>query len=496
MKKLISFLLVITSCLCLVGCDSVQIFKKAEKLEYKEVKEGQLVQDVYYVKTGTNFAPVYMPKTSNFSGVSKKIDQKRILWIKNDDFMIPEHYFGELVAYASAKNMLSNVVLERFEDMGYSIGVYGGTIDENGYYCFSVKENTIPGSEASEYFSNTPSDSIRITSIGNASPENIIDKGSGIIKNLKEGESYVIEFYSGTYFYRAAFTADTHLFRPFELYTYGKEQISDTTHGYQSFNTPQDLKSGYYLVNGTGFFKYHSYTKGEIIEDESYNIGYYSNLEEAKASYTQQYAISVPQTTKNMIITVDYGEAKDLFDASSVAEAYLTAPDGSEYLLDVDTKNKQMKITLEIAQAGDWTINILPKSLEVSSVDVKSDDIFEDTTCYEQEFVIDNDRTFQMFYADVEGDVEAEVRGTIIDSEGITYMLSPGTYKDKNRNNKKYLLCKMPYMKAGTYTVKIYYYKSRNSINNLHIEQYDDNQSDVFIIENDGQVYEAENKDE
>ena len=490
MKKVYMAITSIIIAICLTGCQNVQIFEHKEKLEFKEYKENELQNGVYYVKNGTSFAPVYDLETKSFKGVSKKIIQSRVAWLTNDSFMIPEHYAGEIIAYKSQEANLINVVLERFEDMGYSLGIYGGTLGEDGYYHMSVKENTIAGSEVQAKLSKAYSDEIRIVSIGNTPISDVIDQGSGIITQLGENKTYTMEFYAGTQFYRDNFTADTHFLRPFELYNYNSDYIKDTTHGYMSFNTPADLKSGYYYLNGAGFFIYHDYEKGNAPENENYNIGYYANIEEARASYSQQYNVNVPVTTKDMIIEVSYGKASDIYDLDIVAEGFVTAPDGTEYDMEVDNIEKKMTLSLELAQAGDWTVNIIPKSLEVLEVNVISNNIYEETTCFEQEFVIEEDRTFQQFYAEIEGNFDIPVRGTIVNSEGITYSFEEGTYKDKNNQYKRYLVCNLPYMKAGTYTVKIYYYKSTNSVRNLSLSQYDDTASDVYVIEEDGTISE------
>lgn len=490
MKKALSLIITLfITTVFLCGCEGgVQVFEHKEKLEYKEYKENELENGLYYVKDGTSFAPVYNPETKTFKNASKKIDQSRIVWFNNDEFMLPEHYLGEIVAYKSTDANLINVVLERFEDMGYSFGIYGGKIESDGYYHMNIKDNTIEGSEAQKLFLNTYSDQIRIVTIGGVPAKDAIDEGSGIIGPLKKDMAYTIEFYSGTQYYRANFTADTHFMRPFELYSYNSDYISDTTHGYMCFNTPQNLKSGYYYLNGAGFFKYHAYSKGEVVENEDFNEGFYANLEEARASYSQQYNVNVPQTTKEMKILVEYGKASDIYDSDVAVEAFVQAPDGTEYEMDVDRTEKEMSLSLEMAQAGDWVINIIPKSLEVSDVKVISNNIYEETTCFEQEFNVEEDKTFQMFYAEIEGNFDIPVRGTIINSDGVTYVFQEGTYKDEKDINRRYIVSKLPYMKAGTYTVRIYYYKSTNSVKNLTLSQYDDSKSDVFIIDENGTI--------
>ena len=63
MKKALLTIISIATLICVTGCQSVQIFEHKDKLEYKEYKEDALQSGVYYVKDGTNFAPVYNPET-------------------------------------------------------------------------------------------------------------------------------------------------------------------------------------------------------------------------------------------------------------------------------------------------------------------------------------------------------------------------------------------------------------------------------------------------
>lgn len=474
------------------GCKNVQIFEKKEKLEYTEVSESKLEPDVYYVKTGTKFAKVYLPDTTTFEGESSKIDQSRVVYFtKDDEFMIPQHYEGELVAYASPKAELKRVVLERFEDMGYSFGIVGGQVMDDGYYHFSVKDNTLEGTEARKLFSTVESDDIRIVSVGGSPMDEITDPGSGIITQLKQGGVYTVEFYAGTYYYRSNFTADTHMMRPFELYSYDEKYLSDTTHGYMCFNTPSELLSGYYLINGGGLFCYHAYTKGKKVENEDYNVGFYANKEEAEMAYKQQYNVNVPQNTKDMCVTAYYGDITDSFDVGEKIEATIIAPDGTEYQMENDELEKSLSMTVKIAQAGSWTMNIYPKSLEIKDISVAGDPNYEETAVFEQEYTIDKDETFQMFYADVTGDTNEEVRGSVIDENGVTYKFTEGSYQDSYGKYNRYIAAFIPYMKAGKYTVKIYYYKSKNVIKNLQLTKYDDTSSEVFIIEDNGKYHNA-----
>lgn len=484
MKKKLIFLTVLTMALAtlLSGCRDIQIFEKVEEMEKVQLTEDQIAQNVYYVKEGTRFTKVYMPQ-GNATSRTTKINTGRIVYFYDDEFMMPEHYKGELIAYASAEANLSSMTLERFEDIGYSFGIYGGSVQEDGYYHFSVEDDTIEGSEARTLFSKTASDEIRIVTVGGIDVSKLVDEGSGIILKLEQDQPYIVEFYAGTYFYRASFVADTHFMRAFEVYNFDSEYISDTTHGYMCFNTPESLKSGYYNVNGTGLMVYHAHVKGEAVENEDMNEGYYANIGEVIASYSQQYSINVPQATKDMIIEVVYGNITEAIDQNIEVGGYLQAPDGTGYDMEVNESKRTMTITLAMAQAGEWTLNISPKSLEVIEINVIGDETFEDTTLYEQEFVVAEDAQYQMFYADITGDLDAKIQASVVGEDGVTYNFLIGTYKDADGFKRNYIYVKIPYLKAGTYTVKIYYYKSTTGVQNVQLLPYDANSSDIFFLE-------------
>lgn len=479
MKKSIVIIFGLIMCLTCISCKQVQIFEEKEEFKQNAVMEGDLEQETYYVKQGTRFTKVYQPAT-NKTGAARKIDYSRIIYFNNDEHMIPEHYKGELIAYASKVADLKNVTLERYEDMGYSIGIYGGEMKDDGYYHFSVKKNTIENSQARQYFSNTESDNIRLVSVGGTPIGDLIDAGSGIIRKLQQGKDYTLEFYSGTYYYRSNFTADIHFLRAFELYNYDSKYISDTTHGYMCFSTPESLKSGYYNVNGNGLMLYHAYDKGEVVENENLNESYYANKNEMIASYSQQYNINLQDATKDMVIYFTYGAIKDLADQNMEIGAYLVAPDGTGYDLEVNETKQSMTITIALAMAGDWTLNITPKSLEISDINIDKDEVYEEMTVFEQTFEVTEDKEYQMFCYEVLGDVEIPVHGSIVGDNGLTYTFVTDTYRDEDGTLRRRMFYKIPYMKAANYKVKIRYYKSTNTIYGLQLTEYDKTVTDIY----------------
>lgn len=464
----------------LTGCGNIQIMAVSEKKEIVEVTDRNLEQDVYYIKNGTRFVKVYMP-AGNVSGTANKVNTGRVLYFTDDEQMVPVHYKNEIIAYSSKTADFDKVTLERFKDMEYSIGLYGGYIGEDGYYHINVSEkNIVPGSHAESIFDQIISSEVRIVSIGGQPIAELIDAGSGIITNLEKDKLYTMEFYAGTYYYKENFCADTHFLRAFEVYSYGPSYISDTTHGYMCFNTPDNLKSGWYVINGSGLFSYRGYSRGgsTALKEDDLNESYYSSSEEMIATYSKQYKVHVPKTTKDMKITVSYGET-GLSEEDLSASVF--APDGTTYEMAVDMINREMTLSLAYAAAGDWNIYIYPQMLPIEKVSIANEDVVEDTVCEEAEFELTEDTPYQRFYADVSGD--GKVYGSVIGPEGITYSLTLKSVKDRDGNTQRYLIYDLPYAYAGQYKVKIYHYLSDSTISNIQMATYNDSSTEIIIIE-------------
>lgn len=480
MKKILLSFILLLNCFFISGCKDVKIFEEAAPDHAVEISGIEMETEIYYVKNGTKFSRVYMPK-GNAKGSAYSLSKDRVFFFYGDEEMIPVHYKGELVAYASAKADLEQVILERFMDMGYSVGIYGGEIKDDGYYHISASKNVCPSSDADNIFSQVISDEIRIVSISGVPIKEVLDESSGIIRGLSQGKTYLVEFYSGTYYYRENFTADMHFLRAFELYRYNEECIDDTINGYMCFNTPETLKSGYYNINGNGLFLYHAYKRGEKVENENFNEGYYDNVVEMVAAYSKQYTVSVPYDTKDMVVSIKYGNILNESDSGSDIVGYVVSPDGTGYEMINDPKEDTLTLSLSLAMAGNWAVYISPKSLDITEMEVKNNELAEDTVCEEAEFLVPEDTAFQMFYADIEG--EGDVYGSIIAENGVTYNFSLAEYREGEQKGKQYLYYRMPYVSAGTYTVKIYHYQSQTSISNIQMIAYDDTDSDIIIIQ-------------
>ena len=473
MRKLVKMMLmavVAFSLTSLTGCGkNVQIFVEKPVDHSVLVKADDMARDIFYVKDGTMFASVYLPE-GNAKNKASRLNTDRVLYFVGNEKMIPTHYKGEVVAYKSAETKLkeSGITLERYKDLGYSIGVYGGTIGNDGYYHMSVKKNCAEGSDAQKTFSYSAIDDIRLVSINGTSVKDLVEPSSGVILNLEKAKSYNVEFYVGTYYYMQEISADAHFLQAFEYYFYDGSNIQDTKLSYLSFETPDSLKSGWYDVDGTGLFLYYAYEKGSVPEDVSLNESYYKSEQEQILQYTRQYSLNIPIETKDLIVTAHYldtqGEIEDI-------GGFLISPEGTVYPMELYPEGKILSVNMATAKQGEWTIGIYPRDLEVSKIETVQDEIQEETVCEESEFTLTEAGDYKAIYASISG--KGEVYGTIIAEDGRTFIMEPVAYKDSMKNEVRYMVCRIPYMAPGTYKVKIYHYQSETEIGDARLLEYD-----------------------
>lgn len=464
----------------LVGCKEVQIFEEKPATSSELVSVSDMERDIFYVKQGTKFASVYLP-AGNSQQRARMLKTSRVFYFINDEAMIPTHYKGEALAYKSADISLrdTGLSLERFKDLGYSIGVFGGYVGDDGYYYFQKNIALAENSNAAKTFGYAQADEIRIVSIDNIKPIDLVDKATGVFTGLVKDKVYSVEFYVGSYYYTYDFKADTHFLGAYEYYDYEGKNIEDTKLSYMTFNTPQDLKSGYYNVNGTGLFLYHQYEKGKVPDDEDLNVSYYVSEQEQILQYTKQYNLNVPVDTKDMAVVVKYGNISDNRDTSCDIGGYLISPDGIVYDMHKSDMNEQLEFSVTTAMAGNWAIHIFPRSLEITGIDTVSNTAKEESSCEEMSFDVTEDSQYKAIYADVSG--QGDVYGIIIAEDGRTYQLETVYFKDVYSNEQRYLIYRFPYLSSGKYQVKIYHYKSETSIDNIQILEYNPNSNDLII---------------
>lgn len=478
--------------LILTGCKDVQIWEKqADENGVVALSDKELKKDIYYVKNGTKFYPVYMPQGSA-KDFSYAVNESRVMAPTIvEEKKIPIHYKGEGIAVASNKNELKTVTLERFLDLGYSFGVYGGKLQE-GYYQFDASSNIIKGSAMEKALESLESKEIRLSTInGEKITDKMIDPGAGVLVGLNANESYKVTFFAGTYYYETEVVADTHMMKSFEIFSYEEDKLKDTKNGYKFFDTPEDLKSGWYNMNGTGLFKYYDHERGGN-DNISMNDNYYENEKERLQAYSKQYSVDIASKTKDVDIRADYILPENITISEENIEGYVYSPDGIRYEMEQLLGESALSLSLTQAIPGRWTVNIVPKVLDVS-VSVDSGALEQDATVEETEITLSENRTNIVFSAEYDKtDEECEISGIVVAPDGITTEME-AIEKDEtdafgnpigNNRKKYYMECEMAFAASGTYTVKIFHYSADSTVYPAVVRDNTETKTDIIVLQN------------
>lgn len=453
----------------LSGCEFKQMFVNPEDAyKLSELSDNELIDDSYYVKDSAAFYELYQPEGENVSSRSNRQEDDRIFWLNKDESLIPALYQNEIIAYPSEDTTLSEINMERFKDVGWSIGLYGGYIDEDGYLCYSVKQNCIVDSEAFEVLSDAPSDSIRIVSINDEPVSEDMLDSSGIILGLEENGTYQFNYYSGTKYGTSLITADYKFLQSYEIYSI--EKAYTTKNGYLAIYMPEDAQSGYYYLNGYGVFKYYAFKKGESdIAQENMNEPYYLTESEKISAYAQQYFFNVSMKTKNVGVSVYYDMADYTEDDILVIA---TSPNGTDYTM-TNTSNSA-RLMLEEAMAGRWTVSILPKDLKITDVVAESTQMEDDAQEEVSSFYVGKDKTGVVFYVEYSG--KGSVWGIVENEQGEAVMLEEG-------NEDGMLVAAYSYLPKGTYTMTVYHYNDTKIVNMDYTNDSRIKTEEVLVIE-------------
>lgn len=438
---------VLLSIISITGCGHKAIFKeKTDPNEIVPIDVKDIEPDMYYIKNGTKFYMVYQPKGNSASQYSPE----SVYWMQKDESLMPDYYRGEIIAYASENSSLKPLQIQRYKYNGYSFGLYGAEIDDDGYISFSVKKNTIEDSDMGKILSRAKSDTIRLVSIDDKPVTKKNLNNAGCITGLKKNKEYHLTFYAGTYYQTATIKADEKFLQYYEAYVI--EKAENTKNGYLKFSMPDDAKSGYYMIEGAGFFKYYNFKRREKSEAKAdMNDAFYTSQNEQFAQYSQQYFALVSEDTKDAVFQITY-DTNGYTDNDIICT--LIAPD-DQTVYEMPALNGVATVTLDKAVAGRYTMNIYPKDIKVENAEVISGYTQKDAICDKETETLKKDDSFIMFSADIVGDdyKEDDVWGTVTYEDGTSYEME----YDHDTGKMEYL---MDYAKKGKYTIEIYHYEN------------------------------------
>jgi len=482
-KRLILLTTVLSILLTGCGNSDIQWFEREKKVGLTAITDNAIENDKYYIKQGTRFFKVALIEDGSYHSTNTLNESRVVPVIDSNTAIIPSHYLNEGIAFKSNDKLLTEVNFERYECLGYSIGVYNGSFDENGYFEFDKSRNVAKKSDLSKILSKISSNDIRIVSINGSTltPGNV-NNYCGVVTGLEANKSYEIEFLAGTQYFKTDVVADTLMLKSYELYSYDNENISFTENGYMIFNTPTDLKSGYYNVNGEGIFKYYAYEKGasdDLLQDM--NVSYYETESDKIKAISKQFTVDIPARTKDLEINISYNNSNlELIGDEYVdnTQAIVYAPDGTKYEMKKEKNKNNLQLLLSEASAGEWQINITPKDVEIIDVSTSSSKKDEEATLKEETILFEQDEENVKFIA-ISSGLE-ETYGYVVSPSGRTYDLSYEAKKDRNESELTYVI---PFVEAGEWQVKVYYHPTTTDILEIKTSSEKETDTDVIILE-------------
>lgn len=272
------------SIISLIGCN------KKEEGPVDEVLSAITLSDLtpgnFYVKSGDSYylLPIEgsnfdlsKPAVSTDDTANGMIssEENRLLDFIYKDAAIPTLYRNDQLIYVSNGD-LSDFTWERFSDYGFSIGISGLEIAKSGKITTGENSVTAVGSNLSSVLSDIgyqPGISITVDKINGTSLSSKYLNDGGIITGMSKDSTANIDLYSGTQPVPVTSAADTRYFKSFEIYNTSRYSLS--TDGYAIVEIPSYLKSGYYLINNTGFVKFLNIDRGNDESGINLDVPYY-----------------------------------------------------------------------------------------------------------------------------------------------------------------------------------------------------------------------------
>ena len=374
--KLTNLVLTICMAAILTGCSAIKgIFvrdsKENQSRGYDVISVGR-VEDTknncFYVekKDGT-YQQLYLGKATFYSG-NNYVSRDSVAWFGKDYARIPTMNAGEKIVYRSRNEFDEVFPVERFEDLGFTIGICKLTQSGSGRYKFSTNREDMqinPDSSAAALY-ELGEHTATMEQIGGIQLRSGNISRAGTIIGLEAGRSYKTDVYVGTSVNNYSLIADVKAFTSMESYTITKYDYEQSH--VISFGFPNGFESGYYFVGGFGFVRYINSDR-EFSESMDMNIpagtgvgknGERENEEAEKPAGNVKKVDSFRLDSngpKKVIVTYSEGNKDDQSEAIAPPVARIFGED-VVYTL---SKDPDMPNTLSGVfdfKAGDYTIEV------------------------------------------------------------------------------------------------------------------------------------------
>ena len=222
----------------------------------------------YYIKHGDFLYPCYTD-TMTYTDLPQygpDYDKRFDVFTSKSVVDIPTLFEGDSLYYYNDTGILMYTTLERFKDLGWSVGFRNIKSTPAGYVYLDTKTedsegpcimNTMKG--VRDLFDGN----IFIDKIGGVKITSDYLDG-GVIAGLVEGVSYDLELYDGTNYKYYESVCNTRFFQSYEVYRL--DEYTPLQDYLYEIKIPDYLLSGYYNCDSKGMFRY---VKGKNYSDDT-----------------------------------------------------------------------------------------------------------------------------------------------------------------------------------------------------------------------------------
>ena len=353
----------------LTGCGNKSSENKIGVVTFDDI--DKLADGGYYIRHGDVYYQPYFGQTSFTPDrtVTAK-DDKRVAWYGEDYANIPTMNKGDTIVYHSTQPFTEGITIERFEDLGYTVGICQMKETSSGRYSFATdsrKFNVDIKSDAGTLCQNGET-TATFEKIGGVHLRAGNISRAGTIVGLSKGKTYDCDIYIGTDFHECKIKADVKALcsmEVFEIKDYNFDRSKTIT-----FKFPKNLQSGYYNVGGFGIVRYINSAKGEFSESMDMNIpndieNLYANADNPSIDDLEDYTEDIKEETftlnedADVTVSVIYQDSKDYTDAPIVkvvsSEAAYTLSKGKDNELTSSLSLKSGTYTIKLIGLGNRT---------------------------------------------------------------------------------------------------------------------------------------------
>jgi len=259
-RQHIALCILLSLSLCVTACSSgiPKANSKGGLVTFKSADD--LTTTGFYTQDNDGFHPLYRDNASfSKSPTAKDILASRYVWEVAEDQLIPVVTKGNgyLVYVNSASSLTTDVVLEKMQDNGYTLGVTFNELPASDFIGISKSRISAASNAATVFKDLRSAAAYSFEEInGVALSKTMLDQ-NGILVGLEQDARYKLSGYKGTAYEEFIMTADTHYFVSSSYTTIkNADAFTLTKFGYAVINLPTALTSGLYYVNGFGCFFY------------------------------------------------------------------------------------------------------------------------------------------------------------------------------------------------------------------------------------------------